>query len=85
MQRAYWTLKQNLDKFKYNQVIKLNHLGHVKWHRRCKSLTFSKQKVFFSFFFFFFFFCRFLRKKVQGRYILAGTSCNRKPTYILLA
>ena len=72
MQRAYWTLKQNLDKFKYNQVIKLNHLGHIKWHRRCKSLTF---------FFFFFFFVDSYEKKFRVGTFWQGRSCNRKHIY----
>ena len=32
--KHYWNKIKSLTK-------KLNHLGHIKWHRRCKSLTFQ--------------------------------------------
>ena len=44
IQTAYGTLEQNLVKFQHTEVINLevtvNHLDHIKWHRRCKSLIF---------------------------------------------
>ena len=35
-------IQSNLNTLK-SLTKKLNHLDHVKWHRRCKSLTFNRQ------------------------------------------
>ena len=43
IERVYGTLKEILVKFKYtlkSLTQKLNHVDHIIWHRRCKSLTF---------------------------------------------
>ena len=63
------TFSQNLNTLK-SLTKKLNYLFHIKWHRRRKSLTFSKQIYCKSSIIF----CRFSQKKhVQCRYFLTGT------------
>ena len=64
---------------------KLNHLDYIKWHRRCKYLTFKKtstrswlkqrqkpSKMF----------CRFSRKKIRVGTFKQGRSGNRKHAYL---
>ena len=56
IQRAYETLKQNLVKLKHSWTKKLNHLGQINWHRKCKSDLLVKKYSFMTF-------CGFYAKK----------------------
>ena len=75
-------VQSNLNTLK-SLTKKLNHLDHIKWHRRCKALTSQqtntrscckkllKQSSII--------FCRILRKKVQVSYFLVGTVRSSRP------
>ena len=56
IQRAYETMKQNLVKFKHSRTKKLNHLGQIKWHRKCKLVNKYSPSINF---------CEFLQKKLN--------------------